>query len=122
METRDDKILKGFYKQSADKIIQILDKVKEDKEKNIRRWVWELMQNAKDAKNRFDKVNISIFLSQTKLIFSHNGNPFSEDNLISLAQQVSSKDSDNEDEEVTGKFGTGFISTHLLSNIIYING
>lgn len=118
----DDKILKNFYKQSADKIIQNLDKVREDRNKNSRRWIWELMQNAKDVDNRFKQVSIRIRLQSDQLSFSHNGNSFSEDNLISLVQQVSSKDSENEDEEVTGKFGTGFISTHLLSDIIHVKG
>lgn len=118
----NDKILKNFYKQSADKIIQNLDKVREDRNKNSRRWIWELMQNAKDVDNRFKQVSIRIHLQNDQLSFSHNGNPFSEDNLISLVQQVSSKDSENDDEEVTGKFGTGFISTHLLSGIIHVKG
>src|SRR5690606_6602277 len=43
-------------------------------------------------------------------------------NITGLIQQVSSKDSSNADEEVTGKFGTGFIATHLLSDIITVNG
>jgi hypothetical protein len=41
---------------------------------------------------------------------------------MGLIQQVSSKDSTNSNEEVTGKFGTGFISTHLLSRKISVKG
>lgn len=57
-----------------------------------------------------------------KIVFSHNAEPFSMYNLNSLVQQVSGKSSTNNDEAVTGKFGTGFIATHLLSPIIQVSG
>jgi len=109
-------------KLTADKIRQILSKVLETPTQSSKRWVWELMQNAKDIPNRFGEVSIKIELSENSLKFSHNGNPFSLKNVMGLIQQVSSKDSTNSNEEVTGKFGTGFISTHLLSREIYVSG
>ena len=115
-------IRKNNYKLTADKIKQILSKVLNDPSQSAKRWVWELMQNAKDVKNKFDKVSIEIELSENELVFRHNGNPFKMSNITGLIQQVSSKDSANSDEEVTGKFGTGFIATHLLSDIIDIKG
>lgn len=109
-------------KLTADKIRQILSKVMETPTQSSKRWVWELMQNAKDIPNRFEKVSIKIELTENSLKFQHNGNPFSLKNIMGLIQQVSSKDSTNSDEEVTGKFGTGFISTHLLSRKILVKG
>ena len=109
-------------KLTADKIRQILSKVQNNPSDSAKRWVWELMQNAKDVPNKFGRVSLKIVLSQDKLEFKHNGDPFSLSNIFSLIQQVSSKDSSNSDEEVTGKFGTGFISTHLLSEKIDVNG
>lgn len=109
-------------KLTADKIRQILSKVLETPTQSSKRWVWELMQNAKDIPNRFGEVSIKIELTEKSLKFSHNGNPFSLKNIMGLIQQVSSKDSTNSNEEVTGKFGTGFISTHLLSRNISVNG
>jgi len=109
-------------KLTADKIRQILSKVLETPTQSSKRWVWELMQNAKDIPNRFGEVSIKIELTENSLKFSHNGNPFSLKNVMGLIQQVSSKDSTNSNEEVTGKFGTGFISTHLLSREIYVSG
>lgn len=125
MEEIDDVdaiIRKNNYKLTADKIKQILSKVLNDPSQSAKRWVWELMQNAKDVKNKFDKVSIEIELTEDKLVFRHNGNPFKMSNITGLIQQVSSKDSANSDGEVTGKFGTGFIATHLLSDIIEIKG
>lgn len=109
-------------KLTADKIRQILSKVMETPTQSSKRWVWELMQNAKDIPNRFGEVSIKIELTENSLKFFHNGNPFSLKNIMGLIQQVSSKDSTNSDEEVTGKFGTGFISTHLLSRKISVKG
>jgi predicted RNA-binding protein Jag len=109
-------------KLTADKIRQVLSKVMETPTQSSKRWVWELMQNAKDIPNRFGEVSIKIELTENSLKFLHNGNPFSLKNIMGLIQQVSSKDSTNSNEEVTGKFGTGFISTHLLSRKISVKG
>jgi hypothetical protein len=109
-------------KLTADKIRQVLSKVMETPTQSSKRWVWELMQNAKDIPNRFGEVSIKIELTENSLKFLHNGNPFSLKNIMGLIQQVSSKDSTNSNEEVTGKFGTGFISTHLLSRKIAVKG
>jgi hypothetical protein len=110
-------------KLTADKIRQILSKVENNPADSSKRWVWELIQNAKDVPNTaFGRVSIQMILTRDKLIFKHNGDPFSLKNIFSLIQQVSSKDSTNSDEEVTGKFGTGFITTHLLSKIIEVDG
>ncbi|MPS75057.1 MAG: hypothetical protein E2590_18170 [Chryseobacterium sp.] len=115
-------IRKNNYKLTADKIKQILSKVLNDPSQSAKRWIWELMQNAKDVKNIFEKVSVEIELTDNELIFRHNGDPFKMTNITGLIQQVSSKDSDNTDAGVTGKFGTGFIATHLLSDIITVSG
>ena len=112
----------NYLKLSADKIREHLSKVMEAEAQSSKRWVWELMQNAKDIPNKYGKVSIKIDLTANKLIFSHNGNPFSLENVIGLVQQTSSKNSTNNDKNVTGKFGTGFISTHILSKKITVKG
>ncbi|WP_036695732.1 sacsin N-terminal ATP-binding-like domain-containing protein [Paenibacillus taiwanensis] len=86
-----------------------------------RRWVWELIQNASDCTPNDKKTNINISINnESKLEFSHNGVPFTYENLVDLITQISSKEGDV--EEKTGKFGTGFISTHLLSEKVTISG
>jgi hypothetical protein len=109
-------------KHTADKVRLILSNVKDNRKDSSRRWIWELIQNAKDVPNHFGQVSIDVTLDNERLVFRHNGNPFRLDNLTSLVQQISSKNSQNKDEKVTGKFGTGFISTHLLSDVITVNG
>jgi hypothetical protein len=96
-------------------------KAPEQKDSMRRRWVWELIQNASDCIPKGGKININILLKDEKIIeFTHDGIPFTYENLLDLITQISSKQSDP--EEKTGKFGTGFISTHLLSEKVKVNG
>ena len=120
--TVDDEIAYNNYKLTADKILQLLSQIREDPSASSKRWVWELLQNAKDVPNRFGRVSVEIELvSQDTLQFRHNGDCFSTKNITGLVQQVSSKDSQNLGGQ-TGKFGTGFICTHLLSDVIDVEG
>ena len=120
--TVDDEIAYNNYKLTADKILQLLSQIREDPSSSAKRWVWELLQNAKDVPNKFGKVSVEIELvSHDTLKFRHNGNTFTTKNITGLVQQVSSKDSQNKEGQ-TGKFGTGFICTHLISDIIDVEG
>ena len=117
----DDPAASNAYdalKNTADKVMQGLEKVREHKEINRRRWLWELVQNAKDLPNRFGRLSIKLVRQQDQLTFAHNGDPFRVRDVTALINQVSSKPSDSIDAQITGKYGTGFISTHLLSTTI----
>lgn len=113
---------RGFLKRISDDLFQGIKKVYNTDPSERRRWIWELIQNAKDTPNEFGAVSIEIRLTENTLNFSHNGNPFSIENLVGIIQQVSTKSSEVTDEETTGKFGTGFITTHMLSRIIHVSG
>jgi len=115
-------ITEGYIKTISDKIIQGIEKVENAPDYELRRWIWELMQNAKDVDNAFDGVSIEIELSQELLIFRHNADPFEIQHLTSLIQQVSSKDDSDIEATTTGKFGTGFMTTHMLSRLIHVKG
>ena len=110
---------------AANRIVQLLHKQRyNNNENSAKRWVWELCQNAKDVCNSTGKVKISIDYDrdQGKVRFRHNGKAFSMDNIMSLINQSSSKDRNDSSERKSGKFGTGFITTHLLSEIVNISG
>ncbi|EEK59006.1 hypothetical protein bcere0005_53880 [Bacillus cereus 172560W] len=93
----------------------------EEKKNEIRRrWIWELIQNASDCTPRDSKINISLEITDDRISFSHDGTPFSYENLLSLITQISTKQ--QSEEKLTGKFGTGFMSTFLLSEIVEIEG
>lgn len=115
---------KSDKKQTANKIYTAVKELYNYQNENAsRRWIWELIQNAKDLSYSDRKVDINIRLTdddQKHLIFEHNGKNFNVDQITYLIKQVSSKEQN--DPKVTGKFGTGFLSTHLLSKIITLKG
>ena len=60
-----------------------------------------------------------------QITFKHSGQPFTTDNIRFLIEQISTKDrkkDDNGKQKTTGKFGTGFLTTHLLSEKVHILG
>lgn len=84
------------------------------------RWMWELLQNASDLG---DDVKARFEISDDKMKFSHNGKPFTLDEAYNLIMPDSTKDDETTHKKsVIGQFGTGFISTHILSKIIHIKG
>jgi len=82
-----------------------------------------LIQNAKDSivqdQNR-QAVDIKIIAREDSLIFKHNGSPFTAEALLGLLYKYSGKKGN--DSESTGRFGTGFLTTHSLSKIVSIEG
>lgn len=111
----------------ATKILDLMDKLRMDATNSSeRRWVWELLQNAKDV--GFDDKSISVEINFDKsnafVEFRHNGKPFTVDNITFLIEQVSTKErkiKEGEKPKTTGKFGTGFLTTHLLSEVVELN-
>ncbi len=116
---------KAHKKQTAVKIYDSLRELFNSENANSsRRWIWELIQNAKDLAYTNSPVDVRIKLnsdSYPSLVFMHNGKNFLIEQLTFLINQVSSKDR-SDSASTTGKFGTGFLSTHLLSKNITIEG
>lgn len=109
----------------ADKILKRLHDLEKTVENNQGRWAWELLQNAKDsiAENDDRTVSIQIELDRNSVTFRHNGNHFTSQDVIGLIDQISSKEvEEGKKTKKTGRFGTGFLTTHLLSRVIKIKG
>ncbi len=85
-----------------------------------RRWIWELIQNAKDTiandKER-NEIDVRIEIDNDIVRFSHNGAPFTAESRLGLLYKYSEE---KENQESTGRFGTGFLTTHCLSKIVTI--
>jgi len=106
-----------------------------------RRWIWELMQNAKDVIS--GRGFVEIVLTDDAVTFAHNGNAFSYNNLAAILSQRTSKAPDYTDDQkksffdrifsedqtidktelerflkTSGRFGSGFMTTYLLSKNI----
>lgn len=111
----------AHYKQVSTKILDgIKTLISNADDSSERRWIWELLQNAKDVAP--ENVKIEIEFDNDYIEFSHNGAPFTIDNLTYLIEQVSTKDRDSQSiERTSGKFGTGFMATHLLSRVVHID-
>lgn len=113
------------------------------KDNSARRWIWELMQNAKDVFK--EKGEIRLTIKNGKITFSHTGDPFNSNQLRAVLSQNSSKEHQYSDDEkyefyknlednsnsaskiynflsTTGRFGTGFMTTYLLSKNVTIKG
>lgn len=86
------------------------------------RWPFELIQNAHDAGPRdgAECVEVDFQIRDGNLVVSHTGKPFSAQELAALLSGGSSKEFD--DTETTGRFGTGFLSTHVLSTRVDVEG
>ena len=112
------------YSIPAKRILEHLKPILSKSDELRKRWMWELLQNASDLG---DKICTEFEITDTQLIFRHNGKPFGLDEAYNLIMPDSSKDeeslhSKDAENPPIGRFGTGFISTHILSKKIRING
>ena len=85
-----------------------------------KRWIWELLQNARDVSPDANNSLIAeVKYSEEKLVFLHNGRGFTVDEIAHLIFYGSTK---VEDETTIGQYGSGFLTTHLLSWEIDVSG
>lgn len=115
------KTQRNDLKQHADKIIQGIKKIGPN---HAKRAIWELFQNAVDLS---PLCEIELKLSDTELIFSHNGVPFTMHTLDCLFTQVSSKTLtekklEREEADPIGQYGTGFMTSHSFGDIVKVSG
>lgn len=86
----------------------------------ITRWVWELLQNARDAAvDSNTSLVASIEHNEGEIIFRHDGAKFKFDEIGHLINYGSTKIGDT---KTIGQYGSGFLATHLLSPEIEISG
>ena len=122
---------RAHYQNIATKILREMSDLRAQVDSSptaSKRWVWELIQNAKDVsvdgKIRI-QIDVEIAGSKPHVTFKHTGQPFSAENIRFLIEQISSKDRKKDPTgraKTTGKFGTGFLTTHLLSEIVSVHG
>lgn len=103
----------------ADSVYRDIIARENEREDYEKRWFWELLQNAKDSVEGKERIKVKVEITDDMVSFSHSGSPFELDDILSLIVQGSSK---NNQEGKIGRFGTGFITTYLLSKEVYITG
>ncbi|OLE52857.1 MAG: hypothetical protein AUG51_16060 [Acidobacteria bacterium 13_1_20CM_3_53_8] len=103
-----------------------VDKARKDHSVSGERWPFELLQNAHDTGPRegLKRVDVTIEWKNTEeraeFSFKHNGAPFLPQDLAALLSGGSNKD--YKSETTTGRFGTGFLVTHVLSPRTEVGG
>ena len=103
----------------AQRLIEKLSLLKNKVEEAKKRWFWELLQNASDYN---ETVNVKLVVSESRVTFSHDGAPFSLRDALNLISPDSNKQDDEIHKDNIGKFGTGLVSTHILSSVLEIEG
>src|SRR5947209_4861875 len=103
-----------------------VDKARKDHQVSGQRWPFELLQNAHDPGPRegLGRVDVAFDWKSTEggaeFSFKHNGAPFLPQDLAALLSGGSNKD--YQSEKTTGRFGTGFLVTHVLSPRTEVGG
>jgi len=118
----------GYNHSIGGRILQLMKNLRQKANPHSeRRWVWELLQNGKDVSQARVPFKVQINLKQDKkepaaLEFKHNGKPFTVKDITFLVEQVSTKEQakPGQSPDTIGKFGSGFLTTHLLSEKVTV--
>ena len=90
-----------------------------NRERVLPRWIWELLQNARDVSDGNASLIASVEWRDDELTFCHNGRGFQPEEITHLIYYGSTK---LELADPIGQFGSGFLATHLLSRTIDVSG
>lgn len=113
----------GLVRRNAARRIHEAIKQAKAKQASPKRWPWELVQNACDAvTNAGDdsSVTIRVDLNDDVLRFEHTGGFFTPEDLSLLILGGSIKEL--RPVRHSGRFGSGFIVTHILSEKVTVEG
>lgn len=135
-QSLDDVKYEQYVNNLHDRLPQLVDPSDID----CQRWPWELVQNAKDTvvkrpnpEDRFVDIIIKYYTDsngEKKLYFEHNGDQFTNKAITGLIWKFSAEkrneqtteDGLTRDKQSTGRFGTGFMTTHALSLTVDVSG
>ena len=106
---------KVLTENTAQGVLNHLKALESNRARMLTRWIWELLQNARDTSATF----ASIERGQGEVIFRHDGTKFKMHEIAHLIYHGSTK---VEDGETIGQYGSGFLTTHLLSPTIDVSG
>ena len=115
-EREKTRILANNTAQGVHKYLRDLES---NRSRVLPRWIWELLQNARDVAEDDASLVASVEVREGKLTFRHNGRGFEPDEITHLVYYGSTK---LERDDPIGQFGSGFLTTHLLSPTIEVAG
>jgi hypothetical protein len=105
VQLAESKIINKLYVSNVINRLRQIDMATENDKK---RWIYELLQNAKDSiVQDISRSSVEIWIDVTDefVEFKHNGSPFTGDAIFGLLYKYSEG---KENTESTGRFGTGF--------------
>src|SRR5689334_3782501 len=119
-DTLNDARHEVLAENTAQAVQKYLNKLFQEEARFCSRWVWELLQNARDAS---PEVGVSVWLIQepSRMVFRHTGVPFTHKSIAHLIYHGSTKH-DISDTDPIGQYGTGFLTTHLISKTVMVKG
>ena len=116
----------AFTETIAQSVLKHLKVLESNRVSRITRWIWELLQNARDTSINTDTNLVASVEYKWRaedqhgeLVFQHNGPKFNVEQITRLIYHGTTK---LEDEETIGQYGSGFLTTHLLSPVINVSG
>lgn len=118
IDNLDDVFNEVVYENNAQEVFKKLNDLDNKRDVLASRWVWELIQNARGTAGSQNNLQIELVFDQGQLLFRHNGAHFKDREIAHLIYHGSSK----HDPKDIGKFGSGFITTHLLSRQVRVRG
>lgn len=110
---------KQLRSASTQRLLEKLSLIRNRRELYRKRWFWELLQNASDYN---DSVNVQLVVDKEKIVFKHDGMPFLLSDVFNIIRPDSNKKDDDRRKDSIGKFGSGLVSTHILSSHIRVEG
>ena len=120
MTSKDEIKDRVLTENTAQGILNHLREHESNRARTQRRWIWELLQNARDAAVDDDTHLVaSVEFGDGEIVFQHNGRGFTMEEVAHLIYHGSTK---LEDERKIGQYGSGFLTTHLLSPDIDVSG
>ena len=114
-EDNEDERIDILIENTAQSVLNNLKALKSNQAHARTRWVWELLQNARDAGSDV----VSVKHDEDKVVFRHNEDGFTRKEIGHLIHHGSTK---TDDDEKIGQYGSGFLTTHLLSPEIKVSG
>ena len=106
------------YDNNAQEVSKKLEDLDNRRDLLVSRWIWELLQNARGLAGSQPELKVEIAHDGQHLTFRHNGPAFEEREIAHLIFHGSTKTNPRD----IGRFGSGFITTHLISRRVRVRG
>lgn len=115
-QIKEQERIQEFEDQLREVFRKISQGIARNNHRSYERAIWELLQNAGDYRSN-GPAHVELTLTKDDLYFKHHGLAFTSRTLEDLIRQRSSKD-----KTKVGRFGTGFMTTHKFSPVVYLSG